>query len=56
MEVRAKLPAGRGVWPAIWTLGNKMGEDIPWPDRGEIDIMEFVGYNPGMVYANVHTD
>lgn len=55
MEVRAKLPAGRGVWPAIWTLGNKMGEDIPWPDRGEIDIMEFVGYNPGMIYANVHT-
>jgi beta-glucanase (GH16 family) len=32
-----------------------MGGDVPWPDRGEIDIMEFVGYNPGMIYANVHT-
>lgn len=55
MEVRAKLPEGRGVWPAIWTLGNTIGEEVSWPDRGEIDIMEFVGYNPNTVYANVHT-
>ncbi|MDR3252954.1 MAG: glycoside hydrolase family 16 protein [Tannerella sp.] len=52
VEVRAKLPEGRGTWPAIWTLGEN---NKRWPDCGEIDIMEFVGYNPGTVHANVHT-
>lgn len=37
MEVRARIPATCGAWPAIWTLGNSM----PWPSNGEIDIMEF---------------
>ena len=54
IEVRAKLPGGRGVWPAIWTLGTNINK-VGWPTCGEIDIMEFVGYEPGMVYANVHT-
>lgn len=54
IEVRAKLPEGRGTWPAIWTLGTNIGE-VGWPACGEIDIMEFVGYEPGIVYANVHT-
>jgi beta-glucanase (GH16 family) len=54
IEVRAKLPKGRGTWPAIWTLGNNMRE-VGWPACGEIDIMEFVGFNPGVVHANVHT-
>jgi beta-glucanase (GH16 family) len=54
IEVRAKLPQGRGLWPAIWTLGTNINE-AGWPLCGEIDIMEFVGYEPGVIYANVHT-
>lgn len=53
IEVRAKLPQGRGVWPAIWMLGSVRGE-IGWPACGEIDIMEYVGYDPNTIYANVH--
>jgi beta-glucanase (GH16 family) len=54
IEVRAKLPSGRGTWPAIWTLGAKIDE-AGWPACGEIDIMEFVGFKPGVVHANIHT-
>lgn len=54
IEVRAKLPAGRGVWPAIWLLGNNIGE-VGWPRCGEVDIMEFVGFDPGVIHANIHT-
>jgi len=54
IEVRAKLPSGRGTWPAIWTLGTNIG-DVGWPTCGEIDIMEFVGFEPGVVNANIHT-
>jgi beta-glucanase (GH16 family) len=53
IEVRAKLPSGRGTWPAIWTLGNN--RQAGWPACGEIDIMEFVGSDPGIVHANIHT-
>ena len=54
IEVSAKLPAGRGTWPAIWMLPqrNKYGG---WPRSGEIDIMEHVGFNQGMVYGTIHT-
>jgi beta-glucanase (GH16 family) len=54
IEVRAKLPSGRGTWPAIWTLGTNIGE-AGWPACGEIDIMEHVGFDPGTIHANVHT-
>jgi beta-glucanase (GH16 family) len=54
IEVRAKLPSGRGVWPAIWMLGTNAAQ-VGWPDCGEIDIMEFVGFDPGRIHANVHT-
>ena len=50
-EVRARLPCGRGTWPAIWTLGS----GGVWPDDGEIDIMEQVGSNPSRVFGTVHT-
>jgi beta-glucanase (GH16 family) len=50
-EIRAKLPCGRGTWPAIWTLGT----GGIWPDDGEIDIMEQVGSNPTRVFGTVHT-
>jgi len=53
IEVRAQLPAGRGSWPAIWTLGSTT--PLRWPDDGEIDIMEHVGFDPGVVHASVHT-
>ena len=54
IEVRAKLPTGRGMWPAIWMLGINRGK-VRWPACGEIDIMENVGFNPDMIHANVHT-
>jgi len=52
IEVRAKLPKGLGTWPAIWMLGSTT--PLKWPDDGEIDIMEHVGYDPGQVHASVH--
>jgi len=54
IEVRAKLPSGRGTWPAIWTLGTN-SRQVGWPACGEIDIMEFVGFEPGFIHANIHT-
>lgn len=55
-EIRAKLPTGRGTWPAIWMLPTvwNLG-DGGWPDNGEIDIMEHVGYNPGSIHASTHS-
>lgn len=55
VEVRAKLPKGRGTWPAIWMLPtqNTYGG---WPKSGEIDIMEHVGFDPGKVHGTVHTE
>jgi beta-glucanase (GH16 family) len=53
IEVRAKLPQGRGTWPAIWMLADK--PNMRWPDDGEIDIMEHVGFDPGVVHGTVHT-
>jgi beta-glucanase (GH16 family) len=54
IEVRAKLPTGRGTWPAIWMLGVNRRE-VGWPACGEIDIMEYVGYDPEVIHANIHT-
>lgn len=53
VDVRAKLPKGKGVWPAIWMLGSNF-EEVPWPKAGEIDIMEFVGKNPGEIHGTLH--
>src|SRR5215207_8298660 len=53
-EVRAKLPSGRGTWPAIWMLPS-LSEYGGWPNSGEIDIMEHVGFDPDVVHASVHT-
>lgn len=54
VEVRAKLPTGVGMWPAIWMLGTNIKE-VGWPACGEIDIMENVGFDPNTIHANVHT-
>ena len=53
IEARAKLPQGKGVWPAIWTLGTNISQ-IGWPRCGEIDLMEFVGKEPGGIHGTVH--
>ena len=52
IDVRAKLPKGVGTWPAIWMLGSQT--PLRWPDDGEIDIMEHVGYDQGVVHATIH--
>lgn len=55
-EICARLPLGRGTWPAIWMLPTvwNLG-DGAWPDNGEIDIMEHVGSNPGSIHASTHS-
>ncbi|WP_297045766.1 glycoside hydrolase family 16 protein [Thermoflavifilum sp.] len=54
IEVRAKLPRGRGTWPAIWMLGDDIHK-VGWPACGEIDIMEHVGFDPGKIHGSIHT-
>jgi beta-glucanase (GH16 family) len=54
IECRAKLPKGKGIWPAFWMLGGEI-DKLGWPLAGEIDIMEYVGREPHMAYATVHT-
>ncbi len=56
-EVRAKIPKGKGTWPAIWMLPtNWTYGNGGWPDNGEIDIMEHVGYDPGVIHGSTHTN
>jgi len=55
IEVRAKLPTGRGTWPAIWMLPtDRVYGD--WPKSGEIDIMEHVGYDQNTVHFSTHSE
>ena len=54
-EMRAQVPTGRGTWPAIWMLGDNIRE-VGWPASGEIDIMEYVGYDPNRFHGYVHTE
>jgi beta-glucanase (GH16 family) len=54
VEIRAKLPTGRGTWPALWMLGANI-DQAGWPACGEIDIMENVGFDPQTIVASVHT-
>jgi len=53
IDVRAKLPKGQGVWPAIWMLGSNIS-NTPWPACGEIDMMELLGNQPNKVYGTAH--
>lgn len=52
IEVRARIPNGLGTWPAIWMLAST--PQLKWPDDGEIDVMEHVGYDQGKVHGSVH--
>ncbi len=52
-EARIKIPAGRGIWPAFWLLGDNF-PSAGWPKCGEIDIMENVGKDPGAIHGSLH--
>lgn len=54
MEARAKVPTGKGIWPAFWMLGSNI-KQVGWPLSGEIDILEYIGREPDMVYTTLHT-
>ena len=55
-EIRAKLPKGVGTWPAVWMLASQSTYGTQfWPDNGEIDIMEHVGFDQDVVHGNIHT-
>lgn len=54
VEMSAVLPKGAGIWPAFWMLGANINQGVPWPDCGELDIMEFVGKTPTRVYGTLH--
>ena len=53
VDIRAKLPEGQGIWPALWMLGSNFWT-TGWPACGEIDIMELVGHEPDKVHGTVH--
>ncbi len=53
VEARAKLPAGNGTWPAIWLVGCNI-DQVRWPACGEVDIAEYVGFDPGTVHCAAH--
>lgn len=55
VDIRAQLPKGQGVWPALWMLGANFF-DIGWPQCGEIDIMEIVGHEPDNLHGTIHWD
>jgi len=55
IDIRAKLPAGQGIWPALWMLGGNISQ-VNWPTCGEIDIMENLGQDVTKVYGTVHYD
>ena len=57
IDVRAALPEGQGIWPAIWMLGENITE-VSWPACGEIDIMEMVGGDgkENTVHGTAHWD
>lgn len=53
IDIRAKLPKGKGVWPALWLLGDNI-DAVSWPACGEIDMMELLGQEPNKVYGTLH--
>lgn len=53
IDIRAKLPSDKGIWPALWMLGSNISS-VGWPSCGEIDIMELIGTYPNRVYGTMH--
>jgi beta-glucanase (GH16 family) len=56
MEARIKIPRGQGIWPAFWMLGSNFTAGVPWPNCGEIDIMENIGKtsDQGTDHGTIH--
>lgn len=55
IDIRAKMPVGKGIWPALWMLGSNIST-VHWPACGEIDIMEYLGHENFKVYGTAHYD
>jgi beta-glucanase (GH16 family) len=53
IEARIKIPAGQGMWPAFWMMGEDM-DSAEWPACGEVDIMENIGKEPDTVWGSMH--
>jgi len=53
IDIRAQLPKGQGIWPALWMLGKNI-DQVGWPACGEIDIMELVGHEPKVTHGTAH--
>ena len=53
IDIRAKLPVAKGIWPALWMLGSNINT-VSWPACGEIDIMELIGTYPNRTYGTLH--
>ncbi|MFM9909146.1 MAG: family 16 glycosylhydrolase [Chitinophagaceae bacterium] len=53
IDIRAKSPKGKGIWPALWMLGNNI-DAVSWPACGEIDILELLGHEPNKIYGTMH--
>jgi beta-glucanase (GH16 family) len=53
IDIRAKLPVGKGIWPALWMLGANINS-VSWPACGEMDLMELIGTFPGRIYGTMH--
>lgn len=53
IDIRAKLPVAKGLWPALWMLGSNI-DQVSWPACGETDIMELIGTYPNRVYGTLH--
>jgi beta-glucanase (GH16 family) len=54
IEVKAKLPQGQGIWPAIWMMPENDSTYGEWPMGGEIDLMELLGNEPNKIYGTIH--
>lgn len=55
LEIRAKLPGGTGIWPALWMLGENI-TSVGWPSCGEIDMMEYAGKDPDLIHGSIHNN
>lgn len=56
LEIKAKMPSGIGVWPALWLLGANLLDGVAWPHCGELDILENTGAHPFQVQGTIHGD
>jgi beta-glucanase (GH16 family) len=54
IEARIKVPSGEGTWPAFWMLGSDLLKGVPWPDAGEIDVIETKGSVINTAFGTIH--